>query len=174
MPGTAGSHGLRVRSLDRASLDRAFSLIEMAFPGIEAARWRTFARYHLAGAARGKSAARKQITSDRGILVVENDRGYLFALSAYRALPSLSDGKILLVDHVVIPKIIDQTQVLSLLTRSWENIARRNSCMAVRTLLPARRRAAKIPGANARKDLLAAAVKFGYRPEAHALIKPVV
>ena len=156
--GPDGLSGLAVRELDRAALDPAFSLIELAIPGLDPARWRAFAGSHV----RGKSPA-------QGILALQSERGYLFALCAYRMTPGLPDGPILLVDHVVIPKLVDQKLVMSLLTKSWEDIAKRAGCRAIRTLLPIQR-----DQKFRAQGLLAAATEFGYRAEATCLTKPLV
>ncbi len=156
--GPGSLSGLAVRELDRAALDRAFSLIELAIPGLDPARWLAFAGSHV----RRNSPA-------QGILALQSERGYLFALCAYRMTPGLPDGPILLVDHVVIPKLVDQKLALSLLTESWEDIAKRAGCRAIRTLLPIQRDQEAQP-----QGLLAAATEFGYRAEATCLTKPLV
>lgn len=156
--GPDGLDGLGVRELDRAALDRAFSLIELAIPGLDPARWRAFAGSHI-----GRNSPAQ------GILALQSERGYLFALCAYRMTPGLPDGPILLVDHVVIPKLVDQKLAMSLLTKSWEDIAKRAGCRAIRTLLPIQRD----QEAHA-QGLLATATEFGYRAEATCLTKPLV
>jgi len=104
-------------------LDDAFPIARAAVPSLTLERWRIFA---------GESVAIADRAAPPGIMVVENDRGYIQGLCTYRLQHDMRHGTILAVDDLVALDLVDDGAIARVLIGALEERARAFGCSAIR------------------------------------------
>lgn len=104
-------------------LDDAFPIARAAVPSLSLERWRAFA---------GESVAVADRATPPGIMVVENDRGYIQGLCTYRLQHDMRLGTILTVDDLVALDLVDDGAIAGVLIDALEARARAFGCSAIR------------------------------------------
>lgn len=111
-----------VRPLARDRIDATFPIVQAARPGLTLEEWRRFA----AGAATADHSAAP------GIMVVENQRGYIQGFCTYGLQSDIRHGTILAVNDLVALSLVDTGAVAAALVDALEALARRTGCSVVR------------------------------------------
>lgn len=111
-----------VKPLPASRIDTVFPLVQAAMPGLTLAHWRQFA----ANAATPTGSA-----TSPGILVVENERGYIQGFCTFRVQHDLRHGTIIAVDDLVALDLVNGEAVAAALVQALEERARRLGCGAV-------------------------------------------
>jgi len=104
--------------------DRAFALIQLAFPGVSLERWQ-----------RHVETSRGHSDEGPGWIAAFDDKGYIHGLLAYRLEPDTPCGQSL-VGHDIILACIAVGRTASCLIEGLAQMAWRNRCDAVHVLLP--------------------------------------
>ncbi|MGQ9368129.1 hypothetical protein [Azospirillum sp. ST 5-10] len=120
--------GFIAKPLDRGQIDQAFPLVRTIAPELTVERWRAYA-----GAAIGR---RGGAAATRGIMTVQNDRGYIHGLFSYSVEENLRCGRILVVDDFIVLDLFDVAAAASTLLRSMDGLARSLSCRSIHTNFP--------------------------------------
>ncbi|MBI3505341.1 MAG: hypothetical protein HY059_10890 [Proteobacteria bacterium] len=126
------------RELCGADVLRAFPLARLAAGHLTLAEWRHFAAAMGAGRVRRAAAGR----ADRGLLALEDSRGYLQALCSFAVRPDLAAGRRLDIDNIVTLDLVDSDGPASAMIGSIERLARELGCPAFAIRLPPGRTAA--------------------------------
>jgi hypothetical protein len=142
------------KSLSPELIDQAFTVARSGDFGLTLDSWR---RYALGLMKHGPKAG--------GVLIVENRRGTIQAVCSYRIEASLGGGPICSVDHLVALDLVDSGAVTTALLKALEDLARRQSAVALRLDLPY--------GARATEVLLKRLAEHGHRIECIRLLKPL-
>ncbi len=148
---------LIVRELPAARFDQAYPLARGTLPGLTLEGWRTFLAALLC--------------QDRaGLLAVENRRGVLFGLAAYRQVPDPQHGPCLDCDPVVVFELLGAERIAEALIVALERQARRFGCERLHStiVMPA---ALGGPGSLPDTPLLRSFSLLGHRIEATRLCK---
>ena len=140
-------------------VDDAFPIARAAVPGLTLERWRAFA---------GESVAVADRAAPPGIMVVENDRGYIQGLCTYRLQHDMRHGTILTVDDLVALDLVDDGQIVSTLVDALEARARAFGCSAIR--LHVAEDAQARPNSPVLYELLK---RTGHAVDAVRMVKPV-
>lgn len=116
---------MRVQQLTEGKIVQAFPLVQFLKPGLSLEDWLQFTAAHL----------NTEKVGERGILTVEDDRGYIVAMLAYSVDPDLSHGRALVAKDVIAVTSLDKWRksAISALFGTLEEIAREMRCMAVHT-----------------------------------------
>lgn len=125
------------RELRGADVLRAFPLARLAAGMLTLAAWLRFAEAIGAeppGAKRRRGGA--AVPRDRGLLGLEDRRGYLQALCSYAVRPDLAAGKRLDVDNIVALDLVDSDGPAGHMIGTIEALARALGCPAVAIHLP--------------------------------------
>lgn len=115
-----------VRSLEEGEFARAYPLIRVLDPELSLNAWLGFARLFT-------------VSSDaaaRGIIAAQDDRGYIYGLCCYTALPHLCHKISLIVEPFVALHVVDPLGPSVALLEALEPIARRLDCAAIELVLP--------------------------------------
>lgn len=113
----------QVKPLEPCRVDATFPIAQAAVPGLTLERWRRFA----ANAASPDAAA-----AASGIMVVENERGYIQGFCTYRVQRDMRLGTVFAVDDLIALDLIDSQPVAAALVDALETRARELGCAAVR------------------------------------------
>lgn len=148
------------RQLVPDRVDDAFPIARAAVPGLTLERWRVFA---------GESVAVADGATPPGIMVVENDRGYIQGLCTYRLQHDMRHGTILTVDDLVALDLVDDGAVATALVDALESRARACGCSAIRLHLAEDAKAR--PNSPVLYEFLK---RNGHAVDAVRLVKPVV
>ena len=120
----------RVRSLDSEGLRQAFSLVQAVHPRLSLERWRRFARPNVERRRRAAQGPR------RGILSLEDQRGCILALFAFRVEPDLIHGCLLHCEYLAAVDLLNPRQALRVLIEAIRQRARLTGCGAIRVATP--------------------------------------
>lgn len=128
------SHGFTAKPLARQQIDQAFPLVNAVAPGLTVQRWRDFAARALPDAppSDGPSAA----VVGRGIMTVQNDRGYILGLFSHGVCDHLRLGRVLGVDNLMVADMFDAGGAMEALLEAMKRLAREAGCVAIHTDLP--------------------------------------
>ncbi len=151
---------ITVKSLTADRLNQAFPLIQAIAPNITLEAWKEFA---LPLVPRSGDDRRWQ----GGILIVEDGRGYISGLVAYRVQRDLLHGPVLVAEHFVAFDFFERDRIAEALARALEGLAAGHRCAAIHTVLP--------EGAErGRRQWLIDMLKLrGHQPHRVALHKPM-
>nr|WP_255635714.1 hypothetical protein [Azospirillum sp. 412522] len=130
-----------MKPLGRRQIDQAYPLVCAIAPGLGVGQWRAFAAAALDGGAvdgAGGGTGNDNRPANRGIMTVQNARGYMHGLFSYAAEPHLLHGRTLSVDNFVVLDLFDVTGIAETLLQAMEDLARRLGCAAIHTTLPDR------------------------------------
>jgi hypothetical protein len=141
-------------------VDDAFPIARAAVPGLTLERWRVFT---------GDAVTVGDRASPPGIMVVENERGYIQGLCTYRLQHDMRHGTILAVDDLVVLDLVDNGAVAAALVDAVEARARAVGCDAIRLHL------AEDAKARPTSPVLYEFLKrTGHAVDAVRLVKPMV
>ncbi len=120
---------IQIKSLKPDRIDQAFPLIQAIAPAVGLEEWRAFAAALLprpgeAGPPRG------------GILIAEDERGYMAGLVAYRIQHELVSGPVLVAEHFIAFDFFERDRIADALARALEGLAAGHRCAAIQTVLP--------------------------------------
>jgi hypothetical protein len=141
-------------------VDDAFPIARAAVPSLTLERWRAFA---------GDSVAVADRAAPPGIMVVENERGYIQGLCTYRLQHDMRHGTILTVDDLVVLDLVDDGVVVAALVDALEARARAFGCSAIRLHVAENTQAR--PNSPVLYEFLK---RTGHAVDAVRLMKPVV
>lgn len=127
---TDGGRNYGVRRLTGRDVLRAFPLARLAAGHLTLAAWRRFTA--ALGAGSRKSTAR----AERGLLGVEDQRGYLHALCSFAVEPDLRTGRRLTIDNLVALDLIDGDIPAQALVGALDKLARELDCPGYVVHLP--------------------------------------
>jgi hypothetical protein len=148
------------KQLARERVDDAFPIARAAVPGLTLERWRLFT---------GDSVAAGDRAMPPGIMVVENERGYIQGLCTYRLHHDMRHGTILAVDDLVALDLVNDGAVVAALVDALEARARAVGCSAIR--LHVAEDAEARPNSPVLYEFLK---RNGHAVDAVRLVKPVV
>jgi hypothetical protein len=148
----------QVKPLAPDRVDATFTIAQAAVPGLTLERWRQFA----ANAVPPGNAA-----TAPGILVVENERGYIQGFCTYRLQRDMRHGLILAVDDLVAIDLINSDAVAAALVDALESTARRLGCSAVRLHME------ESAGGTTSPVLYEFLKRSGHAVDAVRLVKPI-
>ena len=126
MPFLTIEPGYEVVPLRPQQVDQAFPLVSTIAPELGREQWSAFARGML------------DATGDppRGIVSLQNRRGYITGLFTWAVEPHLRHGRTLTVANFVVLDLFNPDAAADQLIREMETIARLNGCTAIHTELP--------------------------------------
>jgi hypothetical protein len=107
-------------------VDQAFPLVSTIAPELARDRWAAFARGMLDGHG----------DPPRGIVSLQNRRGYITGLFTWAVEPHLRHGRTLTVANFVVLDLFNLDAAADQLIREMESLARRHACTAIHTELP--------------------------------------
>jgi hypothetical protein len=115
-----------IEVLSREQIRSVYPLVREAFPTLDLSAWLRFAR-QLTGPRRGGPC---------GIVAARREgRAFPCGLFCYRVDDDLKLGKVLVADHFVAVDLLDPAAVLVALVEELDNLAKRQGCQAVRSLV---------------------------------------
>lgn len=115
----------RPLAVDR--VDDAFPIARAATPGLTLDQWRGFA---------AEAMARAPEPAPPAIMLVENERGYIQGICAYRLQRDVRHGAVLTVEHLSTIDLIDTKAVADTLLAALESLAREAGCRIIHLLVP--------------------------------------
>lgn len=122
--------GFTAKPLVRQRIDQAFPLVSAIAPDLTVQRWRQFASAALPADGDAGSGG------DRGIMTLQNDRGYILGLFSHAVCDHLRLGRVLGVDNLMVADLFDAGGAMEALLEAMERLARENHCVAIHTDLP--------------------------------------
>ncbi|WP_119167490.1 hypothetical protein [Algihabitans albus] len=150
-----------VKSLTVDRVDQAFPLIQAIAPGITLEEWQAFAQSLLGGAT-------DSMPAPGGILIAEDERGYIAGLVAYRVQRDLLHGPVLVAEHFIAFDFFERDRIADALARALEGLAAGHRCAAIHTVLPDGIERAR------RQWLVEMLEHRGHAPHCFALQKPMM
>lgn len=150
-----------VKSLTADQLDQAFPLIQAIAPSITLEEWRAFAEPLLE-----KPSGAPQ--AQGGVLIAEDERGYISGLVAYRVQQDLMHGSVLVAEHFIAFDFFERDRIADALARALEGLAAGHRCAAIHTMLPEGVERAR------RQWLVEMLQHRGHAPHCFALQKPMM
>lgn len=150
-----------VKSLTADRLNQAFPLIQAIAPSITLEEWRAFAEPLLQGPNGTPQAL-------GGVLIAEDERGYISGLVAYRVQQDLMHGSVLVAEHFIAFDFFERDRIADALARALEGLAAGHRCAAIHTVLPEGVERAR------RQWLVEMLQHRGHAPHCFALRKPMM
>lgn len=122
-------HLVTVSPLEPREIRRAFPLVQIAFDGVDLARWSGWARRFMG----------RVPTPDarRGIIMARGHLGTFIGLFIYRTTDDLQHGRTLLIDHLFALDLVDGQHVVALFLDEIDRLADALDCAATQTRLDA-------------------------------------
>ena len=130
------------KPLIRRQIDQAFPVVQTIAPDLDVDRWRDFAAAVLSGreleseneptVRLGEGAA----PHPRGIMTVQNARGYIHGLFSYTAEEHLRHGRVLTVENFIVLDLFDMAGAADELLNAMDRVADDLGCSAIHTNLP--------------------------------------
>ena len=123
------------KPLGRRQIDQAFPIVQTIAPDLGMERWRAFAAAVITagdvGAKPDSGASRP-----RGIMTVQNPRGYIHGLFSYMVQENLRHGRVLSVDNFIVLDLFDLAGAAEALLDAMDRTAAALGCKAIHTSLP--------------------------------------
>lgn len=113
----------QVKPLAPSRVDATFPIAQAAVPELTLERWRQFA---------ANSTPPDGMAASLGIMVVENERGYIQGFCTYRVQRDMRHGTVFAVDDLIALDLFDSQSVAAALVDALEARARQLGCAAVR------------------------------------------
>lgn len=154
MPGS-----LMARPLERDQIAQAFPLLHLVLPDLTLAGWR---RYATSLIGRVDSPRRSGL---RGIMTVQNRRGYLQGLFCYRVQKGLASERQMVLEGISAQDLVPGQQAGLVLGRALTTLARDLGCREIFLHLPSGLRAPNQP--RWLSDFMAAAQTASDHPNFH-------
>lgn len=122
-----------VRPLTYEQILQSFPLVSVSEPNLTQDQWVAYA---------SALVGTPDLTDDPNIMALQNERGHIYGLSAYRVRPDLHRGQILEVESFAVADLVGVKRIASRLLETLETLAVRRSCscLSIRLLSPAMRR----------------------------------
>jgi hypothetical protein len=123
-------------------IDQAFPVVQTIAPDLDVERWRDFAAAVLSvqelefdeeSAGRMEAAAALR---PRGIMTVQNARGYIHGLFSYTVEEHLRHGRVLAVENFIVLDLFDMAGAADELLSAMDRTAEDLGCTAIHTNLP--------------------------------------
>lgn len=111
-----------VKPLPAGRIDAVFPLVRAAMPGLTLAQWRQFA---------ADAATPTESAIAPGVLIVENERGYIQGFCTFRLQRDLRHGTVVAVDDLVVLDLVNGEAAAVALVHALEERARQLGCGAV-------------------------------------------
>jgi hypothetical protein len=166
--GSAQMRHVAVKSLTPQRLDQAYPLVRAIAPALALEDWRAYAAPLIGAQGEHEGAQGGEQGGERasgGILVAEDERGYMAGLVVYRIQRDLLTGPILVAEHFVAFDFFERDRIAEALARALEGLAAGHRCAAVHTVLPE-------DAERGRRQWLEDMLKLrGHRPHCFALRK---
>ena len=108
-----------VRPLRSDQIAQSYPLVAIFEPGLSQEQWVSYA----SALVRTSDEA-----DDPNIMALQNDRGHIYGLSAYRVRPDLRSGQVLEVESFAVADLVGMTRAASQLLRTLESLAYRRAC----------------------------------------------
>jgi hypothetical protein len=128
------------KPLIRRQIDQAFPVVQTIAPDLDVERWRDFAAAVLAVQELefdvGSSARTDTPPHARGIMTVQNARGYIHGLFSYTVEEHLRHGRVLAVENFIVLDLFDMAGAADELLNAMDQVADDLSCTAIHTNLP--------------------------------------
>jgi hypothetical protein len=128
------------KPLGPGQIDQAFPVVQTLAPDLKVERWRAFAAAALSppgGGGAGEDPARDAgVPRPRGILTVQNGRGYIHGLFSYQVEESLRHGRTLAVENFIVLDLFDLAGAAEALLGGMDRTAQGLACTAIHTTLP--------------------------------------
>ena len=109
--------------LTKDDISRAFPLVQLAVPRANHAQWRHFAHWYLSR------------PKDQGILAAWTPNRHIVGLVSFYRLPDLTEGAVLVSDHLISADLFDNTAINIALMTALSELAYDMGCSAHRTSL---------------------------------------
>jgi hypothetical protein len=128
------------KPLIRRQIDQAFPVVQTIAPDLDVERWRDFAAAVLAVQELefdvGSSARTDTPPHARGIMTVQNARGYIHGLFSYMVEEHLRHGRVLAVENFIVLDLFDMAGAADALLSAMDRMADDLGCAAIHTSLP--------------------------------------
>ena len=143
-----------VRPLRSDQIAQSFPLVSIFEPGLRQEQWVSYA---------SALVRTSDFADDPNIMALQNERGHIYGLSAYRVRPDLHRGQVLEVESFAVADLVGVTRAAAQLLRTLESLAFRRSCscLSISLINPTLRKWFRASG-NPTADLFKLA---GYRFE---------
>jgi hypothetical protein len=129
------------KPLGHRQIDQAFPVVQTIAPDLGVERWRDFAAAILAAAElesgdAAPAGAPEQGIRPRGIMTVQNARGYIHGLFSYTVEENLRHGRVLEADNFIVLDLFDPAGAAAELLGAMDELAGQLGCSAIHTNLP--------------------------------------
>ena len=102
---------------------QAYALIQAAESSISLKQWRDFVG--------SVTCPAKKAASNRGIMTLRDEEGYIFGLFTYFVRPDLRHGRVLVVDNFLAMTLLDRRGLAEALLSSMARIGEEHGCQAI-------------------------------------------
>src|SRR3954462_15845901 len=128
------------KPLIRRQIDQAFPVVQTIAPDLDVERWRDFAAAVLAVQElefEVRSTGRLEAAPHpRGIMTVQNARGYIHGLFSYTVEEHLRHGRVLAAENFIVLDLFDMAGAADELLNAMDSVAEGLGCTAIHTNLP--------------------------------------
>ncbi|EWY37847.1 hypothetical protein N825_15715 [Skermanella stibiiresistens SB22] len=128
------------KPLARRQIDQAFPVVQTIAPDLDIERWREFAAAILAApeleSSAGRSVGSHLREGGRGIMTVQNSRGYIHGLFSHAVEDHLRHGRVLSVENFIVLDLFDLDGAADALLGAMDKVADDLGCAAIHTNLP--------------------------------------
>jgi hypothetical protein len=129
------------KPLIRRQIDQAFPVVQTIAPDLDVERWRDFAAAVLSvqelESEDGLTGRMEAIAlRPRGIMTVQNERGYIHGLFSYMVEEHLRHGRVLAVENFIVLDLFDMAGAADELLNAMDRVAEDLGCTAIHTNLP--------------------------------------
>ncbi len=159
------ARNVTVMSLTTDRVNQAFPLIQAIAPNVSLEEWQAFAQPLLSRGTDTTTAPGGILPG--GILIAEDERGYIAGLVAYRLQRDLLHGPVLVAEHFIAFDFFERDRIADALARALEGLAAGHRCAAIHTVLPDGIERAR------RQWLIDMLQHRGHAPHCFALQKPM-
>ena len=143
-----------VRPLRSDQIEQSYPLVSIFEPELSQQQWLAYA---------SALVSTSDLADDPNIMALQNERGHIYGLSAYRVRPDLHRGQVLEVEIFAVADPVGVRKTATQLLQNLESVAFRRSCncLSIRLINPSLRRWFRNRG-NAAPDIFKVS---GYRFE---------
>jgi hypothetical protein len=128
------------KPLIRRQIDQAFPVVQTIAPDLDVERWRDFAAAVLSAQELefGEESTERieAALRPRGIMTVQNARGYIHGLFSYTVEEHLRHGRVLAVENFIVLDLFDMAGAADELLNAMDSVAEGLGCTAIHTNLP--------------------------------------
>ena len=153
------SREFTVKPLSAERVTQAYPLVQTNDPELGLEAWRDYALEHVRTRGDGRHS--------HGILIAENEGGFIVGLVAYHDAIDLHHGPVLVAEHLLAFDLLDRNLIVKRLTAELERIAGDHGYKAIHTTLP---EAAPSRGGHWLRNFLEAR---GHHVEGMSMCKPL-